>query len=136
MPLRKNLKCRSQKAGHVDYVKLIYQMLVLFQFLGFYLFLKHIQEQLTRNSLMRGLFFFGAQPVYGRMLWHDFPLVRLPVDALFYFSIGISIVIYICIYICIVYIYIYLYIYIYIYTYICSFHVCIRRYSKLLFHVF
>ena len=49
----------AKKIAHVDYVKRIYQMLVLF-----YLFLKHIHEQ----SLMEGLFLVGVQPVYGRTL--------------------------------------------------------------------
>ena len=57
---KKNLKSGSQKAGHVGSVKLIYQMSVLFKFLSFYLFLKHLQEQSTRNSLMRGLFFLAS----------------------------------------------------------------------------
>ena len=43
------------------YEKLIYHMLVLFKVSSLYLFLKHIQEQSTRNSLMKGLF-------YGRTL--------------------------------------------------------------------
>ena len=45
------------KTAHVGYVKLIYLMLVLFKVLSWYLFLKHIQEQSTNNSLMKGLFY-------------------------------------------------------------------------------
>ena len=74
---KKEIKSGSQKAAHVGYVKLIYQILVLFKFLSLYLFLKHIQEQSTRYSLMKGLFSVGAQSVYRRMLWHGFPLVHL-----------------------------------------------------------
>ena len=55
----------------------MYQMLVLFDFLSLYSFLKHIQEQSTRNSLTKGLFSVGAQLVYGITLWHCFPLVYL-----------------------------------------------------------
>ena len=40
MPLRKRLKSGKQKTAHVGYVKLIYHMLVLFEVLSLYLFLK------------------------------------------------------------------------------------------------
>ena len=65
---KKDNKVWKPKITYVGYVKLIYQMLVLSKFLSLYLFLKHIQEQSTRNSLMRGLFSVGTKPVYGRTL--------------------------------------------------------------------
>ena len=40
MPLKKKLKSGSHKTAHVGYVKLIYHMLVLFEVLSLYLFLK------------------------------------------------------------------------------------------------
>ena len=40
MPLRKKLKSGSRKTTHVGYVKLMYHMLVLFEVLSLYLFLK------------------------------------------------------------------------------------------------
>ena len=41
MPLRKKLKSGSRKTIHVGYVNFIYHMLVLFEVLSLYLFLKH-----------------------------------------------------------------------------------------------
>ena len=60
---KKDIKKWKLKIAHVGYVKLIYLMLVLFEVLSLYLFLKHIQEQSTRNSLMKGPFSVGTQPI-------------------------------------------------------------------------
>ena len=47
---KKEIKKWKPKNCQEGYVKLIYHMLVLFKVLSLYLFLKHIQEQSTRNS--------------------------------------------------------------------------------------
>ena len=66
----KKERVEAKKLPMLGYVKLIYHVVVLFKALSLHLFLKHIQEQSTRNSLMKGL-------LYERTLWHGFPLVHL-----------------------------------------------------------
>ena len=62
MPLRKKLKSGNRKTTHVGCVKLIYHMLVLFEILSLYLFLKinsgAVHQKLSYEELLLEFLFY------------------------------------------------------------------------------